>query len=120
PDYVVMAAGINDLFNGRTLGTASTAFSTDTTAIAATAITNVALAIRYISESFKKKFPNCTLIITTPLQKGGTMTDVDTVLNSVPVIKEVTQKVGGRLIDQANESGISGLLENTNTYYYYP
>lgn len=115
PDLFVFALGTND---GVThLGTVADAFASESLpAVTDTILRTTTGAMRWCIQKMKITYPACKIYWATPIQstvdarQNGNIT-------KIPVMTEVANKLSVMIIDQWNNSGISGFLEKSNSYY---
>lgn len=110
PDVIIILAGTNDVSNSNNIGDVTTAFSNPASVINDEPNTKLTVveAIRYCVEMIHSFYPDCQIIIGSPLQRA---TYPDNVRLMRDAIKECAARLSLRFINQTDESGISYYTE---------
>jgi lysophospholipase L1-like esterase len=112
---VVILCGTNDYY--KTQGSASSAFTPayPITGNATGTILDISTAIRYSCELILDSYPNCQIILTTPIQRGDA--DNSVMFSIGQIIKDCANQLSVSVIDVGKEVGIYGEKEVlTNTF----
>lgn len=120
PDVIAIYAGTNDQwYYPSRFGSVETAFAIDRDIISedVTSILTTCDAIRYVVELIRNEYPNCQIILATPLQRG--IKDQSEIFDLRNLIVECANKLSCQVIDQTCESGIYGYSEYKEHKYLY-
>lgn len=125
PDLIIIAAGTNDAWypsarpNALSVDADTEFANTDgyITSQAVNTLTSIAAAMRYDIELLKTNFPNCQIIVTTPLQSTGfTLTRC---FDVGKVIRDCAKYLSIECIDQGADAGIYRAQEKTAFLFTY-
>lgn len=113
PDVLMILAGTNDAIRGASLGDTS-AFTSTSQGTDVTTLTTLTQSVRYVCDEIYNNYPNCKIIIFTPLPIASAYTSGVNVRNK---LIECSNILGLDCIDQTYKSGIVWYREvNQNIY----
>ena len=116
PDCIIVFAGVNDVFQNADLGDVSTVFNYQNQSTNVTTLTNLAASIRYVCELMMNTYPECQIILATPLQINNYV-QVAQIMKVRDIIIESAKIMGLKVIDQTCESGLYCYKEFKNNVH---
>lgn len=117
PNVIFIFAGTNDI--QRTIGDLSTEFASGTTILdkAPGTHTNICKAARFVIENIWSSWPNCQVILATPMQKG--IADNTTIFAIGDAIEGCGKYLSIPVIRTDKELGMYGFKELNANYFTY-
>lgn len=117
PDIIMILAGTNDALQSKTLGNVNTTFSTSSQGTDVTQLTTLAQSVRYVCDEIYNTYPNCKIIICTPLPIGTTSGYPKSV-EVRDMLISCANMLNLDIIDQTYKSGIVWYREAQSNKYY--
>ena len=105
PDCIIICGGTNDALQGLPQGTPSTVIGGASQGTDITQLTTISDSIRYTVERIIETYPNCQIILATPLQARSKQTNAK-IYTVHDTIVTCANLLGLKVIDQTYNSGI--------------
>ena len=117
PDVIMILAGTNDALQSNALGDINTAFSSSSQGADVTQLTTLAQSVRYVCDEIYNTYPNCKIIICTPLPIG-TASSYPKSVEVRNMLISCANVLNLDIIDQTYKSGIVWYREAQSNIYY--
>ena len=117
PNIIMILAGTNDALQSKALGDINTAFSSASQGTDVTKLTTLAQSVRYVCDDIYNTYPNCKIIICTPLPIG-TASDYPKSVEVRNMLISCANVLNLDIIDQTYKSGIVWYREAQSNIYY--
>lgn len=117
PDVIMILAGTNDALQSIALGDINTTFSSSSQGTDITQLTTLAQSVRYVCDDIYKTYPNCKIIICTPLPIG-TASGYPKSVEVRNMLISCANVLNLDIIDQTYRSGIVWYREAQSNIYY--
>jgi lysophospholipase L1-like esterase len=122
PDVVAIYAGTNDgWYYAGSFGTVEAAFADDRDIITAEANTILTTCdgVRYVVELIREEYPNCQVVLATPLQCDTGEIPYTRIVALRDLIKSCGARLGCAVVNQTDECGIYGYVESKEHRFLY-
>ena len=117
PDIIMILAGTNDALRGCSVGDVDTAFSPDSQETDIKTLNTLSQTFRYVCDDIYNSYPNCKIIICTPLPIG-TKNDYKSSVKIRDGLIKCANILNLDIIDQTYKSGIVWYREVKQNKYY--